>query len=97
MLHRLVRVYSWQNATLLEITCIYRYHVNGGDYGPGVGCIIRAIDGTMRKDDVQCKRIAQESGILTLTNNEELISNIIEIVPSDPDRKFHVSYICTIY
>ena len=80
-----------------RLICIHRYHVNGGDYDPGVGCIIRAIDGTMRKDDVQCKRIAQESGILTLTNNEELISNIIEIVPSDPDRKFHVSYICTIY
>ena len=46
----------------------------------------------MRKEDVQCKRIAQESGILTLTNNEELISNIIEIVPSDPDRKFHVRF-----
>ena len=44
----------------------------------------------MRKDDLACRRVGQETGILQLTNNEELISNIIEVTPTDPEKKFHV-------
>ena len=66
--------------------------MRGGDFDPGVGCIIRAIDGTMRTGDLQCQRIGQVTGILTLSNSEELISNIIEIKPVDPEMKFHVGY-----
>lgn len=55
------------------------------------GCVIRAIEGSMKRDDVTVKAVDQLTGVLTLVENEELVSNIVSITPSDPERKFQVS------
>ncbi|KAK3098637.1 hypothetical protein FSP39_021461 [Pinctada imbricata] len=65
----------------------YVYSVEPGDYDPGVGCVIRAIDGSMTRDDVDVTKVSQLTGVLKLVENEELISNIIEIKAKDPDKK----------
>lgn len=45
----------------------------------------------MKRDDVTVKAVDQLTGVLTLVENEELVSNIVSITPSDPERKFQVS------
>lgn len=45
----------------------------------------------MKRDDVTVKAVDQLNGVLTLVENEELVSNIVSITPSDPERKFQVS------
>lgn len=76
-------------------TCLYlyicRYNTDGVDFTPSVGCIIRAIEGSMRKADISCSYVDQSKGVLTLTNTEELVSNIIEVKQVEEDRTFSVS------
>lgn len=69
---------------------IIRYSIEGGDFDPGVGCIIRAIAGSMSRDDVEVKRLDQLSGVLSLYENEELISNIVHVQPNDKEKSFTV-------
>lgn len=45
----------------------------------------------MKRDDVTVKAVDQLTGVLTLVENEELVSNIVSITPSDLERKFQVS------
>ena len=66
--------------------------MQAGDFDPGIGCVIRAIDGSMRKDDVTCEYINQSTGILHLNDHEELVSNIICVKQVEEDRKFGVSF-----
>ncbi|XP_071113807.1 uncharacterized protein [Haliotis cracherodii] len=66
----------------------YIYSIEGGDFDPGVGCIIRAIAGSMSRDDVEVKRLDQLSGVLSLYENEELISNIVHVQPNDKEKSF---------
>ncbi|XP_067675669.1 uncharacterized protein [Haliotis asinina] len=66
----------------------YIYSIDGGDFDPGVGCIIRAIQGSMSRDDVEVKRLDQISGVLSLYENEELISNIVHVQPNDKEKSF---------
>ncbi|XP_046551468.1 uncharacterized protein LOC124261193 [Haliotis rubra] len=66
----------------------YIYSIDGGDFDPGVGCIIRAIQGSMSRDDVEVKRLDQLSGVLSLYENEELISNIVHVQPNDKEKSF---------
>lgn len=47
----------------------------------------------MKRDDVTVKAVDQLNGVLTLVENEELVSNIVSITPTDPERKFQVSQI----
>lgn len=68
-----------------------RYSVEPGDYDPGVGCIVRAITGSLNRDDVEVTRLEQDSGILELIETEELVSNIVELKPADSEKKFNVS------
>lgn len=64
-----------------------RYNVEGGKLASGIGCIVRALDDVLKRDDVDCRCVDQLSGILTLDDNEELISNIIELFPmKEPDE-----------
>lgn len=69
----------------------YSYSVDSSTIEAGVpGCVIRAIEGSMKRDDVTVKAVDQLTGVLTLVENEELVSNIVSITPSDPERKFQV-------
>ena len=68
----------------------FRFKTEGVDFKPAVGCIIRAIDGSMRKTDVTCTYVDQSTGILTLENSEELVSNIIKITQTEEERSFTV-------
>lgn len=71
---------------------MYSYSVDSSTIEAGVpGCVIRAIEGSMKRDDVTVKAVDQLTGVLTLVENEELVSNIVSITPSDPERKFQVS------
>ncbi|KAL5009617.1 hypothetical protein ScPMuIL_011922 [Solemya velum] len=55
------------------------YTIEGGEL-PGVaGCIVRALENMLSRDDVECRCVDQLSGVLTLEDNEERISNIIEL------------------
>lgn len=72
----------------------YSYSVDSSTIEAGVpGCVIRAIEGSMKRDDVTVKAVDQLNGVLTLVENEELVSNIVSITPTDPERKFQVSQI----
>ncbi|XP_045204736.2 titin homolog [Mercenaria mercenaria] len=64
------------------------YKTEGVDFNPAVGCIIRAIEGSMRNTDVKCSYVDQSEGILTLGNTEELVSNIIQVKQTEEDRAF---------
>ncbi|XP_063405167.1 uncharacterized protein LOC134688398 isoform X2 [Mytilus trossulus] len=66
----------------------YIYSVDPGDYDPGVGVIIRSIKGSLNREDVEVTRLDQDTGVLELTETEELVSNIIEIKPTDNEKKF---------
>ncbi|XP_052088034.1 uncharacterized protein LOC127725221 [Mytilus californianus] len=66
----------------------YIYSVDPGDYDPGVGCIIRSLKGSLNREDVEVTRLDQDTGVLELTETEELVSNIIEIKPTDNEKKF---------
>ncbi|XP_076078607.1 uncharacterized protein LOC143048685 isoform X2 [Mytilus galloprovincialis] len=65
----------------------YIYSVDPGDYDPGVGVIIRSIKGSLNREDVEVTRLDQDTGVLELTETEELVSNIIEIKPTDNEKK----------
>ncbi|KAK3580678.1 hypothetical protein CHS0354_017958 [Potamilus streckersoni] len=66
----------------------YIYSIEGsGDFDNGIGCVIRVMEGSMKKDYVECTRINQLTGVLEMLDNEELISNIIEVKQSSPDKK----------
>ncbi|KAL3882830.1 hypothetical protein ACJMK2_029134 [Sinanodonta woodiana] len=60
---------------------------SSGDFDNGIGCVIRVIEGSMKKDCVECTRINQLTGVLELLDNEELISNIIEVKQNSPTQK----------
>lgn len=81
-------IYSYVN--FLHV--VYRYSVDPGDYDPGVGCIVRAITGSLNRDDVEVTRLDQDCGILELVETEELVSNIIEIKPANTEQKFNVRF-----
>ncbi|XP_062566933.1 death domain-containing protein 1-like, partial [Saccostrea cucullata] len=67
----------------------YIYSIESANLDQGVpGCVIRAIEGSMTRDDVTVTAVDQLSGTLTLVENEELISNIILIKSTDPEKKF---------
>ncbi|XP_041352496.1 uncharacterized protein LOC121370984 [Gigantopelta aegis] len=66
----------------------YIYSTDGGDFDPGIGCIIRTIDGSISRDDIETNSIDQLSGILQLQGNEELISNIVKVTPKDSEKTF---------
>lgn len=88
---------SYQMYPVLLLCCkfsyfFYSYSVDSSTIEAGVpGCVIRAIEGSMKRDDVTVKAVDQLTGVLTLVENEELVSNIVSITPSDPERKFQVS------
>ncbi|XP_052236647.1 uncharacterized protein LOC127848310 [Dreissena polymorpha] len=67
----------------------YTYDGNGTDFKPSVACIIRAIEGSLRKTDVTCKCVDQSTGVLALGESEELVSNIIEIQQTDENLQLH--------
>lgn len=72
---------------------IHRYTIEGGEL-PGVaGCIVRALENMLSRDDVECRCVDQLSGVLTLEDNEERISNIIELKPlKESDDPVKVRY-----
>lgn len=90
---------SYQIYPVLLLCCkfwyfFYSYSVDSSTIEAGVpGCVIRAIEGSMKRDDVTVKAVDQLNGVLTLVENEELVSNIVSITPTDPERKFQVSQI----
>lgn len=79
------------NIAILYIYFVNRYSVDPGDYDPGVGVIIRSIKGSLNREDVEVIRLDQDTGVLELTETEELVSNIMEIKPTDNEKKLSVS------
>lgn len=65
---------------------IYRYTVSGVDFNSAVGCIVRAIEGSIRQSDITCVYVDQSKGLLKLTETEELVSNIVQIKQVEADR-----------
>ncbi|KAK6170307.1 hypothetical protein SNE40_018725 [Patella caerulea] len=65
----------------------YIYSVEPGDFDPGLGCIVRAINGSLHRDDLEVQRIDQMSGVFHLCENEELISNIIEVKQTNVEKE----------
>ncbi|XP_050392130.1 uncharacterized protein LOC126810860 [Patella vulgata] len=64
----------------------YIYSIEPGDFDPGLGCIVRAINGSLHRDDLEVQRIDQMSGVFHLCENEELISNIIEVKQTNIEK-----------
>ena len=50
-----------------------------GDLDVPVGCVIRSLPGSMTRDRIEVERVEQLSGVLTLNDNEELVSHIIQV------------------
>ena len=44
----------------------------------------------MARDDITVKAVDQLTGVLSLVENEELISHIVAINSTDPEKKFQV-------
>ncbi|XP_064618461.1 uncharacterized protein LOC135482419 isoform X2 [Liolophura sinensis] len=60
------------------------YSIDPGDYDPGVGCVIRAVAGSVLRDEIIVNRVDSLADIAVLEESEELISNVIA-VSSDKD------------
>ncbi|XP_013383289.1 death domain-containing protein 1 [Lingula anatina] len=63
----------------------YRYNEEQIDFDLGIMAVVRSMPWTMDPDDeesLQCKKLNQLDSTLTIAENEELVSNIVEIVPS---------------
>ena len=48
----------------------------------------------MARDDITVKAVDQLTGVLNLVENEELISHIVAINSTDPEKKFQVCFLC---
>jgi len=58
---------------------LYSYHVDGGDTGVEVGCVVRVEPGLLERSDLDVCRVDQLTAGDLLDDGEELISNIIHI------------------
>ena len=74
----------------IYITYLGRYSVDPGDLDIPVGCVFRALPGTLTRDEVDVERLDQLDGVLQLQDNEELVSHIIRIFPTQPEAKIQV-------
>lgn len=81
----------FSQACRISMIVFFSYNAKSVDFNPGVGCIIRAIDGSMRKPDVSCVVVDQSNGLLQLSESEEIVSNIVCVKQTDEERKFSVS------
>lgn len=58
---------------------LFSYSIDPGEYDPGVGCIIRAVAGSVSRDDIIVNRVDSLADIAVLEETEELISNVISV------------------
>jgi len=64
-------------------TLYFSYRLqNANDFDASYSCIIRALPGVLAQDDVTVTKVHQLESQLQLENNDELISNIIQLKPS---------------
>ncbi|XP_012935626.1 uncharacterized protein LOC101859287 [Aplysia californica] len=61
------------------------YSVDPSDFDPGVGAIVRSLDG-LDRDDLHVSLVDQLTGGLPLEQSEELVSNILHLRQTDPDK-----------
>ncbi len=70
--------------------CGCRYSVDPGDLDVAIGCVFRALPNTVERDEINVERLDQLNGALQLEDNEELVSHIIHVFPSNPDADIQV-------
>lgn len=75
---------------------LYSYDVEGDrdSLGHGVACVIRVPDDvTLNKNDLKCTVLETSVNRYLLEENEELVSNAINIRPTDQSLQFPVSFL----
>ena len=76
----------------VDIFCYSSYSVDPGDMEVPVGCVVRCIAGGLPdRDALIINRLDQLGGPLVLGDNEELVSNIIQVGLSNEEDELNVS------
>ena len=86
----LIMMKSLGESPLFHYT-VSRYSTDPGDINIPIGCVVRALPDTITADMIKVKCLSQLDEQITLEDGEELVSHIVQLVPTDPDGIFDVS------
>ena len=63
-----------------------RYSVDPGDIDIPVGCVVRAMPGSVDREMVRVDIVDQSTRVFHLADHEELVSHIVSLQYRDPDN-----------
>ena len=68
--------------------CLFccRYSVDPGDIDIPVGCVVRAMPGSVDREMVRVDIVDQSTRVFHLADHEELVSHIVSVQYRDPDN-----------
>ena len=86
----LILILNDQRNDMQHSSFLCRYSVDPGELDIPVGCVLRAMPDTLCRDEVEVERLDQLDGALQLEDNEELVSHIIKLSPTNPEADIKV-------
>ena len=65
--------------------------MDANEFDHGVGCIVRGDPNSFQESQLRCERLQQLDTTFTIVDSEELVGNIIRIVPASDGDKLQVT------
>ena len=67
-----------------------RYSTEPGDIDIPIGCVVRAQPGSFPRDSMDIEPLLQLDDVIQLSDHEELVSHIFDMMPTSGERKLQV-------
>ena len=68
----------------------FSYSIDPGDLDIPIGCVVRSLPGSFSRDQLDVEPLSQLDDVLTLEDNEELVSHIITLIPTSGEKELMV-------